>query len=231
VNAVLKVCGATTGVDVDLLDAAGADLVGLWHGVAGGKAELDGGRLAALAAACHATGTLEPVLVTFLGKPGEIAAVAGRAGIGWLQLHGYQPPGVVAALKKALPEATVVKVLHVQGTTCVERPLVRSYERAGVDLFLLDASDGHQVGSTGLSLGAEVAAELVEATSVPFILAGGISGASRPRYDVLAAHPRFVGIDVDTAARDGAGALCHDSVRDIRRHWPSARVRVRQGAA
>lgn len=215
----LKVCGATSPADIEVLHVAGADLVGLWHGVPGGRAELDRDGLASLATACRATGVLDPVLVTFLGDPEEIVAAARAARIRWLQLHGYQPPGAVAAVKRSLPDATVVKVLHVQGAGCVERPLIGSYERAGVDVFLLDTADGGKVGSTGLRLDRGGASTLVERTTVPFLLAGGISADSRGRYEDLATHPRFAGIDVDTAARDGSGALSHDRVRAIHRHW------------
>lgn len=225
----LKVCGATSDADVDVLRAAGADLVGLWHGVSGGRAELGRGRLASLAGACRVTGTLEPVLVTFLGDPADIVRAARHAHIHWLQLHGYQPPAAVAAVKRSLPDATVLKVLHVHGADCVERPLLGSYERAGVDLFLLDAADGGKIGSTGRSLDTDVVAALVERTSVPFMLAGGISGDSRRTFDDIAAHARFAGIDVDTAARDGSGALSYDRVRAIRRHWPTDESR--EGAA
>jgi phosphoribosylanthranilate isomerase len=215
----LKVCGATSPADVEVLHAAGADLVGLWHGVPGGRAELDRDGLASLATACRATGVLDPVLVTFLGDPDAIVAAARAARIRWLQLHGYQPPGTVAAVKRSLPDATVVKVLHVEGTACIERPLVGSYERAGVDVFLLDTVDGGKVGSTGCRLDRGAASALVERTGLPFLLAGGLSAESRGRYEDLAAHPRFAGIDVDTAARDGAGALSRDRVNAIRRHW------------
>ncbi len=228
-TALLKVCGATSEADVAVLHDAGADLVGLWHGVSGGRAELGGGQLASLAAACRATGTLDPVLVTFLRDPAVVVAAARHAGIRWLQLHGYQPPGAVAAVKRSLPDATVVKVLHVQGGDCVERPLLGSYERAGVDIFLFDAAHGGRVGSTGRPLEPGVVAALVERTSVPFLLAGGISVDSRSRYDDIAAHGRFAGVDVDTAARDRTGALCYDRVLAIRRHW---RVEAtREGAA
>jgi phosphoribosylanthranilate isomerase len=215
----LKVCGATTDADVDVLHAAGADLVGLWHGVSGGRAELGRDHLASLAAACRLTGSLDPVLVTFLRDPDDIVAAARHAGIRWLQLHGYQAPAVVGAVKRSLPEAMVVKVLHVEGADCVERPLLGSYERAGVDLFLLDAAEGGHVGSTGRTLDAEVVAALVERTSVPFMLAGGISADARPRYDDIAAHVRFAGIDVDTGARDGTGEFDYHSIHAIRRHW------------
>lgn len=225
----LKVCGATSEADVEVLRAAGADLVGLWHGVSGGRAELGPGHLASLADACRAAGTLEPVLVTFLGDPADIVRAARHARIHWLQLHGYQPPAAVLAAKRALPSAMVLKVLHVDGGDCVERPLLGAYERAGVDLFLLDATAGGKVGSTGQSLDSAVVASLVERTSVPFILAGGISADSRAQFDDIAAHGRFAGIDVDTGARDDAGALCYDRVHAIRRVWRS--TTSREGAA
>ncbi|GAA4205275.1 phosphoribosylanthranilate isomerase [Streptosporangium oxazolinicum] len=222
----LKVCGATSRDDVALLGTAGADLIGLWYGVPGGPADLSLSRFADLAEACRtaevtaARPAPDPMLVTFLRDPAAILDAARAAGVRWLQLHGYQPPGVVAALKRGWPEATVVKVLHVTGDVCVERPLLASYERAGTDVFLFDAtSAGGRVGSTGLSLDPDVVIDLAEATTRPFLVAGGISAANRLRYEKVAAHPRFVGVDVDTAARDETGAFCADSVSDIRHHW------------
>lgn len=226
----LKVCGATSRADVDLLHAAGVDLVGLWFGVPGGGADLTLDRASSLAAACRATGRLEPVLVTFLNDPDALLRAARRTQVGWLQLHGYQPPAVIAALKRSAPELVVVKVLHVQGVDCVERPLLGSYERAGADLFLFDATtDAGKIGSTAQSLDSRVVVGLADGMSLPFLLAGGISAGTRPQYDDVVAHPRFAGVDVDTAARDGSGSLDVERVRTIRQHWSS--VDGREGAA
>ncbi|MDG4762663.1 hypothetical protein O7632_00805 [Solwaraspora sp. WMMD406] len=226
----LKVCGATSRNDVALLAAAGADLIGLWHGIPDGHADLSLGRFTALARACRAEpGTPvrpapEPMLVTFLRDPTAVLGAARAGDVRWLQLHGYQPPGMVAAIKRAWPEATVVKVLHVTGDVCAERLLLASYERAGTDVFLFDATGtGGRVGSTGLSLDPDVVIDLAEATTRPFLLAGGISAATRERYEKVAAHPRFAGVDVDTAARDVTGAFCADSVSGLRRHWRAVR--------
>ncbi|QDY80671.1 N-(5'-phosphoribosyl)anthranilate isomerase [Streptomyces qinzhouensis] len=222
----LKVCGATSRRDIALLGAAGADLIGLWHGIPGGPADLTTGRLTALATACRTPGPAaarpapEPVLVTFLHHPAAVLDAARTAGVRWLQLHGYQPPAVVAALKRGWPEVTVVKVLHVTGDTCAERPLLASYERAGTDVFLFDATSAEgRIGSTGVSLDPGVVLDLAEATTRPFLLAGGISAAGRPAYEEVAAHPRFSGVDVDTAARDAAGGFCAGRVAAIRRTW------------
>ena len=98
----------------------------------------------------------------------------------------------------------MIKVLHVRGGECVEAPLLRaSYEKAGVDVFLFDVvSDDGRVGSTGQEIDPAVVAPLADKLGRPFLLAGGISAANRPAYASLAAHPQFLGIDVDTNARD-----------------------------
>ena len=222
----LKVCGATSREDIALLGAAGADLIGLWYGVPGGPADLPLTRFVALAEACQTAEVPavhpvpDPMMVTFLREPAVILDAAVASGVRWLQLHGYQPPGVVAALKRGLPEVTVVKVLHVTGDACAERPLLAAYERAGTDVFLFDAtSPGGQVGSTGLSLEPDVVIDLSEAVTKPFLLAGGISAENRTHYEKVAAHPRFAGVDVDSAARDSTGAFCAERVGGLRHHW------------
>lgn len=216
----LKVCGATTPDDVELLASAGADLVGLWHGIPGGPAELSAGELAALAAVAHRTGAVAPVLVTFLKDPAALAGAVARSGVRWVQLHAYQPPAVVRALKAAHPDVTVVKVLHVQGGSCVERRFVGAYERAGTDLFLLDATTGDgRVGSTGERLDPWAVGALADELTVPFLLAGGITDVPGPGDGHVAAHPRFLGIDVDTGARSGNGGFDARRIAAIRSAW------------
>ncbi|MCT2581980.1 phosphoribosylanthranilate isomerase [Actinophytocola gossypii] len=220
----LKVCGATSTADVALLAESGADLVGLWHGIPGGHAELSPPDAAALADATRAAGA-EPVLVTFSGDVPALAAVLRLTGIRWVQLHAYQLPATVAALRAAVPDGlTVVKVLHIRSGTCLERPLLGAYERAGTDLFLLDAlTDDGRVGSTGQVLDAADVLAAVEHTDRPFLLAGGLSEANRVDFDAVVAHPRYAGIDVDTAARDAGGRFTGRAIRGIARAWHTAR--------
>jgi phosphoribosylanthranilate isomerase len=202
----LKVCGATGLADVAALAEGGADLIGLWHGVSGGHADLDRARLTELAAAAKAYDRT-PVLVTMR-----------VAGIDVVQLHGYQPPGVVRAVKAT--GATVVKVLHVAGTTYHEERFLRSYLRAGVDVFLLDAigADG-AVGSTGESIDPAVVSSVADAVDAPFLLAGGISPDNAEQFASVRAHPRYLGIDVDSAARDADRRFAAERVAAIRQAW------------
>jgi phosphoribosylanthranilate isomerase len=217
---ILKICGATTPGEVSVLAEAGVDLVGLWHGIPGGRSELPVPSVAALARA--ARGQLRPALVTFLGDPRALLDIVARTGIRWVQLHAYQPPAVVQGLKAGDEGLTVVKVLHVQDGTCLERPLIGSYERAGTDLFLLDATtDDGRIGSTGQRLASPAVVSLADRLSRPFLLAGGITAGNRASYEAVVGHPQFAGVDVDTAARDADGHIRAARVAAIRRTWTS----------
>jgi phosphoribosylanthranilate isomerase len=214
----VKICGATRVEEVELLAAAGVDFVGLWHGVPSGRTELTPARLARLAAC--GTERLRPILVTLDSTVDTLARVVGESGIGWIQLHGYQQPGVVRGLKAACPDTTVVKVLHLRDGECVERALIRAYQRAGVDVFLLDAlaADG-RIGSTAQTIDPGAAARIADACERPIMLAGGLTARNSARYRRLTDHPRFFGIDVDSGARNADGRIDARRVAEIRDQW------------
>jgi phosphoribosylanthranilate isomerase len=217
----VKVCGVTSRGDVDLLRALPVDLVGLWHGVSGGHADLPLSHCRRLAEAARATQTLEPVLVTFLSEVGGLHEVILTSQVRWIQLHGYQPPGLVRALKRIAPVGTrVIKALHVRGRHCLEGSLIPAYEKAGVDVFLFDAAteDG-RIGSTGQSLDGEFVSSLAERLAQPFLLAGGISSENWRKHVTSLRHPRFLGIDIDTNARGPDRMLQPQKVEAISRAW------------
>jgi phosphoribosylanthranilate isomerase len=217
----VKFCGATTAAEVRGVADAGADLVGLWHQVPAGRAELSAQRLAGLAAAARATGRLQPVLVTFGSDVEALARLTAGGGPWWIQLHGYQPPATVRALRALVPDGVrIVKVLHVQGASCVEAGLIGAYERAGTDCFLLDAvtADG-RVGSTALPLDETTAVRLADRMTRPFLLAGGLRADNTGRFRDAVAHPRFLGIDVDSAARGADGLLAEANAAAVAGAW------------
>ncbi|MGH3871649.1 MAG: phosphoribosylanthranilate isomerase [Pseudonocardiaceae bacterium] len=218
----VKVCGATRLADIELLAGAGADLVGLWHGVPDGHAELDTSRLVALAQAAAATSRLRPVLVTLQATAAAIHPVLSAAGLRWVQLHGFQPPGTVHALKTADSGLRVIKVLHLRGGSCLEQPLIRAYQRAGTDYFLFDSvtADG-RLGSTAQVLDVAAVLALADLVSIPFLLAGGITADRAAQLREVSDHPRFLGVDVDTGARDADRRFDRARIVDIRRSWPA----------
>ena len=216
----VKVCGITEAAEIDVLASRDVDLVGLWYGVPDGPADLPLSEWRELGAAAAATDHLAPVLVTFLKDADKLREALEGSGVHWVQLHGYQTPGVVRAVKEISPDIRVLKVLHVRGDDCVEAPLIGSYEKAGVDVFLFDAvaKDG-RVGSTGETLDPAVVASLAEQISRPFLLAGGLSDDNRDEYAELAGHPHFMGIDVDTNARGADGKVSGERVEAIVDAW------------
>lgn len=214
----VKVCGIVDPAELDTLAAAGVDFVGLWYGVAGGPHDLPLDRWVQLAAA--AVEKPAAVLVTFAKDAELLGHALAAAEAGWIQLHGYQSPGLVRKLKARAPEVKVLKVLHVKGGECLEGSLVGAYETAGVDAFLLDVvGDDGRVGSTGQALDPEVATAVTASFNLPFLIAGGISAANRDRYAALAEHPRFMGIDVDTNARGADGRISAERVDAITHAW------------
>ncbi|MEU9073996.1 N-(5'-phosphoribosyl)anthranilate isomerase [Kitasatospora sp. NPDC004745] len=219
----LKVCGARTRADLALLAESGPTLVGLWHGVPDGPADLTEQRLADLAATAIRLG-LEPVLVTFLDDAHRLAALARATGIRWIQLHAYQPPSLVAELRERLPYAVLVKVLHLSRGRCLERPFIGAFERAGTDLFLLDTvtADG-RVGSTGHPLAPTDVHTLLPRLGIPFLLAGGLNAANRDTYRTVTDHPLYAGADIDTAARDHAGRFTREAVTALTHAWQHTR--------
>ncbi|MFF1556349.1 N-(5'-phosphoribosyl)anthranilate isomerase [Streptomyces sp. NPDC058279] len=222
----LKVCGATAPGDIEAAATGGAHCVGLWHGVPGGPRELDPDTLTALASAARSAGLLA-ALVTFLADARATTELARRTGVGWIQLHAYQSPAAVRALREALlPDVRIVKVLHVApgGGGCVERPLIGAYERAGTDLFLIDAAtDDGRIGSTGHALDPGDVLALLPRMTRPFLLAGGLEPTNRPRYADVTRAPGFHGIDVDTAARSPlTGRFGVPEITALTRAWRTA---------
>ena len=220
----IKVCGVhgpSAEHDLDTLAAAGVDLVGLWHGVPGGEADLRGAALVRLAAAARER-EVEPVMVTFENDAASMARALVTSGVTWLQLHAFQLPRVVTELRAALrhTRVTIVKVLHVRDGRCLDARLAAAYERAGVDAFLLDASTGDgRVGSTGVPIAPDAAAAVASRLDRPFLLAGGLTARSRPEYEELTCLDGFVGVDVSTGARDRHGRLNARRIEAMARTW------------
>lgn len=156
----VKICGLTTVQDaVECVDA-GADAIGLnfWPGsprcvdiaMAGAIVEAVGDRVQAVG-----------VFVDFSLE--RIREILGETGIRWAQLHGSEPPELVAAL---LPCA--YKALGVLDRSVIER--ARTYPG---EYLLLDASVGGIPGGTGRTFDWGIAAEVARERQLT--LAGGLN--------------------------------------------------------
>jgi phosphoribosylanthranilate isomerase len=227
----LKVCGATTTSDLDLLAAAGVDLIGLWWRVRGGRHSMTTDLLVDLVQHCRRSANVEPVVVTFSDDLHELACVRDRLSQATFQLHAYQPPRVVSELRSALPGSRIVKVLHVDDDGCLERRFIGAYERAGADAFLVDKTSSGHVGSTGQSVDPDAIAALLDRSTVPFFVAGGLGDIVPRAFDGILSSGRVIGVDVDSRARDHRGRFDVVRIHRIRKAWAAGATDWRDGWA
>lgn len=227
----LKACGATNGADLGALGLGGATLAGLWWGIPGSARSLTDEDVEALAESCRAIDGLQPCLVTFSADATELAALMIRSRISWVQLHAFQTPKMVAELRRLLPpDAVIVKVFHLQGGACLEKPYFGAYRRAGTDIAIFDAmtSDG-RIGSTGQEVPAEALLATAQSLDLPFLVAGGVTADNAAAHAALRELPNYRGVDADSATRGPDGAFSAANIESIGAAWLGAERRAALG--
>lgn len=135
----VKVCGITNVDDALAAAAAGADFVGL---VLAASVRQVGPAQAREIVAALPGGRPEPVLVFRDAPAMQIAHALDQAGARWAQLHGDEPPSLVAELRRLVPEVRVIKAFEL-GPSLPEaaiREFLESARRENVvvDVLLLD---------------------------------------------------------------------------------------------
>ncbi|MCE7894895.1 MAG: phosphoribosylanthranilate isomerase, partial [Sorangiineae bacterium PRO1] len=132
----VKICGITRVEDAELAVDAGADAIGL-NFVPGSPRRVERALAEALVACCR--GRVEIVgVIADLGLE-EARRLRDELGLDALQLHGDEPPGLLAAL---LPAA--FKAVRVGSALDAE-----DAARFGGERLLLDAKVAGQLGGTG----------------------------------------------------------------------------------
>ena len=113
-------------------------------------------------------------LLTNATDPQTNIEYASFVGSTHIQLKGMISPQNVEVIKREMPQLRIVKVIHVTGPEAIE--VAKSYEDTGVlDALLLDSSLGNMTGGTGKVHNWAVSRSIVEASSVPIWLAGGLN--------------------------------------------------------
>ncbi len=152
------------------------------------------------------------VLITYLDDAGEIAAFSSSLGAHIVQLHGDIAVEELAKLKAIAPELLVIKslVVGLHGEHVLEAMADRC--SAHVDAFITDTFDPATgaTGATGITHDWSVSRRLVEMSTRPVILAGGL-GPDNVRRAILDVRPG--GVDSHTGVEDDAGRKCPDKVK------------------
>ena len=154
----IKICGITTIADAEGCVAAGADMIGL-NFVPGSPRAIDVTRARHIADAVR--GRAEIVGVVADLDEATLVALRAAVGLDRLQLHGSEPPELVATLA---PHA--FKALRVGSA----EDAAEASRYAG--LVLIDAKVAGALGGTGRTVDLALAAPLARAR--PILLAGGL---------------------------------------------------------
>jgi phosphoribosylanthranilate isomerase len=121
-----------------------------------------------------------PPVATFLltseTTPGRIISHHRKVHTNTLQLVDAVEPGTYARIREELPSVKIVQVIHIRGKASVDEALNVARE---VDALLLDSGNPMLktkiLGGTGLRHDWKVSREIVEKSSVPVFLAGGLN--------------------------------------------------------
>jgi phosphoribosylanthranilate isomerase len=200
----IKICGVTSVDDARRAVEAGADAVGV-NLVPSSKRYVDESTARAIAQALD--GAVEVVGVVADRPVAELSALATRLGLRSLQLHGNEPPAVVAALAPLAYQAVRI---------ALPEDVTRARAFSGARL-LADAKVSGELGGTGHTFDWSLVTELARERAL--VLAGGLTAEN-----VAAAVARVRPYGVDTASGvEGASPRVKDPekmgafVREARR--------------
>jgi phosphoribosylanthranilate isomerase len=194
----IKICGIACEEDVRALVPASPDyagfLVGLDYPADDAVSPEEARRLAALLPR-----SIVPVLVTHRAEVGAVLDLAGTCGFSTIQLHGAFPLDRIPELRRAVPGASIWRVVHVEGAGAVSR----AAEVARVaDAVLLDTRTASRIGGTGQVHDWAISAEIVRSCGKPVVLAGGLT----PKNVADAVRTvRPWAVDVNSGVEDAQG--------------------------
>ena len=213
----IKICGIRNKTDLDAALSASPDAVGFLVGQVHPSPDF----ILACTARRLARSLppfVQPWLVTHCSKPEEVLGLAEAAAICNIQLHGESTPEEVSAIRDALPPcAKLVRAVHPE-------PQDSFFEYADyapfIDAYLIDTLNPKtgQVGGTGLTGNWIRAARFVQESTVPVILAGGLTPANVARA-IERVRPYAVDVNTGVKApsdRSESAALCRAFVKAAR---------------
>lgn len=163
----VKICGITRPQDALLASQLGADALGLVF-YAGSKRAIGLDRAQQIRVVLPAFVSLVGLFVNPSEK--EVESVLAGVHLDCLQFHGDESPEFCASF--AIP---YIKALRMAPGLDVQA-LIQHY--SGACAILLDAWDPRQAGGTGKQFDWSLAAQSVQQSELPIILAGGLEAAN-----------------------------------------------------
>lgn len=193
----VKICCISSVQEAALAVRAGASALGLVSEMPSGPGVVTEATIAEIVATVPAE--IATFLLTSRTTADEMIAQQLRCGNDTIQICDRVAPQVHHELREALPEVSLVQVVHVTGESSVSEALDCA-ER--VDMILLDSGDQSldvkELGGTGRTHDWQLSAEIVERCPVPVFLAGGLR-ESNVADAIRAVRPH--GLDLCTGVR------------------------------
>jgi phosphoribosylanthranilate isomerase len=204
----VKICGIRSVAEARLAERLGADAVGVLVGQMHASADFiepaEAGRIARSVPPFVST-----VLVTHVEEVQELVRLAETVACQVVQLHSDLGPVALGELRRRLAPRKIIGKVSVEDDTAV----ARAREIAPfVDAIVLDSRDRAtgRVGGTGHVHDWSLSARIVAASSVPIILAGGLTPEN------VAEAIRVVrpwGVDVNSGVKAADGRKDEERVR------------------
>jgi phosphoribosylanthranilate isomerase len=197
----IKVCCIASAAEAALAIRYGASAIGLVSAMPSGPGVIPEDRITEIAR------RIPPGVATFLltskQNVDEIIAQQRRCRVNTLQLVDELPEDAHRSLRAHLPGILLVQVVHITGPTSV-RKAIRASRHA--DALLLDSGNPaapiKELGGTGRVHDWKISRMIVEQSSLPVYVAGGLRAENVSRA-INEVHP--FGVDVCSGVRkDGA---------------------------
>ena len=175
---VIQIAGIIDRAEADLLMAAGVDFLGFPLRLAVNREDLSEARAAEIIKTIH-----EPhraVLITYLSDALEIIRLCELLAVRIVQLHGAINISELKKIRRMEPQLKVIKslVVRADNTTALMSELEMLSEY--VDAFITDTFDPvtGATGATGRTHDWSISHLIVESSSRPVILAGGLNSSN-----------------------------------------------------
>jgi phosphoribosylanthranilate isomerase len=202
----VKICGITSTADAQAAIEAGANLIG-FNFYAKSPRHISEDRAAEIRSKLPKKVKAVGIFVNRLAA--DVITLRSSVGLDAVQLHGDEPPEMVAEIAPVVP---VIKAFRVEP----EFPITTLDEYSQAFAFLFDAAHTGQYGGTGRTTDWDVARRA--SLKHRIILAGGL------KVENVAAAVRIVrpyGIDVASGVESSPGkkdhALLREFIKEVRR--------------
>ncbi len=207
---IVQIAGIQDADEANLLLDAGVDWLGFPLRLTYHQPDLTDAAAAGIIASLAAPH--RGVLITYLDKAREIAALCKRLGTNTVQLHNDVSVDTLSELRVALPELYIIKSLVVRADNGGRLRQSVTKLTPFVDAFLTDTFDAATgaSGATGKTHDWRVSRELVEISERPVILAGGLT-AENVAEAIAVVRP--AGVDAHTGVEGVDGRKAPEKVR------------------